>query len=338
MVLSGSVTIRFGGNANPSFTSTGWLILNGCQQQFIAGSADRTTLSLQHLGLRAPTYGSAARLVQVSGSGLVLNGQLTITGGTLDLTRSGRSVTIGTNLYLADSANAKVKGVDDLTVSGNLTVKPAANFTMTGGTTTLNGANKTLSGSMTFYNLTKNVTATDALYFYPGYTYTVAGTADLSGGSKILSLKSSIDTVQWSLTPPVKMTLVGLVLKDSYNTRLTNQVCLDCTDSGNNRNWDFEVTPTINATTTTTTSTSGGGGGGSRARLTATTPATTTTTTPTGPAPDATKQSNNPVTKSLQKRAATLQQTINGMKNGMQKNSMQRGLDRLNKLIKARLK
>jgi|GEM_PF-1706353 len=243
---------------------------------------------------------------------LDVNGNLTITAGTVDVTSNNYGITIGgswgnSGAFNARSGTVTFDGTGNQTLSAgsshfeDITVNKAAGtlqlasavdledlnilagtlkttgytLTLTGsltnkatltpgtGSVVLTGANQTLSGSTSFYNLTKTVSASDTLYFYPGYTYTVNGTVDLSGGSKIFSLKSSIDGVHWNFAPPAaSLTLVGLVLKDSYNTRLRDQVCLDCTDSGNNQNWDFENSPTINTVSAGTTSVSGSGGGG----------------------------------------------------------------------------
>lgn len=332
-VLSGSLTIRSTNSSRPQFTATGTIVFDGNRQQEILIGANRVTATIASLGLDNPDVGSASRLVQLTGSGLTLTGNVTITGGVLDLSRTSpaQALTVAGNISLKNSANAQVKGANTITLAGSLTVKPLASFAMTGGTMTLNGTAQTLSGSLTFRNFQKLVSSADTLYFYPGYTYTMNGASIVAGqttNTVLLSLKSSIAGKQWNLTTVAALTLTKVALMDSYSTRGIDQVCQDCTDSGNNSRWNFENSPTVTPGTTSTSGGGGGGGGGKRSTTTTTTTTTPAVTTPT----TTTTAPTSGRAKTLQKRIDAVQKLADKAKGAKQK-SLLRVIQRLQKTL-----
>ena len=335
--LSGSLSIMSVSSSRPVFTSTGFIIFDGNLHQNIIIGANRVTATITHLGLTTPTAGAANRLVYLAGSGLTILGNLNITGGILDITRSSTAqpLTVGGNIVIADSTNAGLKGVNNVTVAGNVILKPSGSLTLTGGTFELNGTAQTLSGTLTFQILKKHVISAQTLSFYPGYTYAMSS-LDVAGNTSSvkLTLASSISGVQWDVYPTSSQYLVWIGLKDSNNISGLNHICLDCTNVSNNTFWDFETSAVVNAVTTNSTSTTGGGGGGGRrstaavtTTTTTTTPTTTTTTTP------ASTKSVSARVKALQRRANLLQKKVDAAKNAMQKKNLQKALDRLNKTI-----
>jgi len=164
---------------------------------------------------------------------LTVNGTLTQTAGT-----------IGTGAYALNVAGTWAGNGQTVTGSGD-------------GAVVLNGASQSISGSTTFYNLTKSVTTADTLTFTAGTTQTVSNTLTLAGASgQLLSLRSSSTPTQWLINPQGTRTVSYLDIKDSNNTNATifATAGLNCTDSGNNTNWLFDIT----APTTTATATSNG--------------------------------------------------------------------------------
>ncbi|OGJ68214.1 hypothetical protein A3J34_00665 [Candidatus Peribacteria bacterium RIFCSPLOWO2_02_FULL_51_10] len=347
LTISGSLSLRKVSSSRPSnFTATGTIVFTGnnASEAFFTNSSNVTT-SFRNLIVNLSNIQTGAdttRKLYLSGAGLTLVNNLTVSGGTFDLTRTAvaQPLTVPGNIYVADNSTAKILGANNISLAGNLTVKPAGSLTLSGGTLTLTGTNKTLSGSMIFSGLTKNVTAGDILYFYPGYTYTVNGVQDLSGNSpstRYLSLLSSVAGQQWKFHAPGRRTLNLVVLKDSNNTAGADKVCLDCTDSGNNSDWSFEAEATVATTTAASTGTGGGGGGGRRTSSAST--ATPTVVTPAvTPVTPAVSTKVSPIVKALKKRADALQAKITSTKNALKKKSMQRALDRLNKRINAKTK
>lgn len=143
----------------------------------------------------------------------------------------------------------------DLSVAGNL-ANTAGTFNTNSKTVTLSGTNQTISGSTTFYNLTKQVSSADTLTFTAGTTQTITNTLTLNGASgQLLSLRSSSEDTQWNIDPQGTRTISYLDVQDSNNIDavIFDTAGMNCNDSGNNTNWQFDITPP----TTTATGTSG---------------------------------------------------------------------------------
>lgn len=163
-----------------------------------------------------------------------VNGDLTISTGTLDVTTSNYGLTVGGNW------------------------SKSGTFTPRSGTVTFTAdANHTISGTNTFYNLTMNNSTASAgatLTFPAGVTTTISHNASnaltLTGASgKVLSLRSSSSPTQWNIAPAYTTggsgpTLGGyLDVKDSNDTGGGGTSPMhsgaNSIDSGNNTNWAF---------------------------------------------------------------------------------------------------
>ena len=123
--------------------------------------------------------GGGTPLTMALSDDLDVNGNLTITDGTLDAWDGITSF--------------------DVTVAGNWTNNDT--FTARTGTVTLDGTSQAINGSATFYNLTKSVASADTLTFQESQTTTIAtgGTVTLNGASgQLLSLVSSSPGTNWN--------------------------------------------------------------------------------------------------------------------------------------------
>ncbi len=157
------------------------------------------------------------------GAALDVNGTLTITAGTLDVTTNNYAVTVAANW------------------------SNSGTFTGRSGTVTFDGTNQTVAGSTTFYNLTKSGSSAATWTFTAGTTQTVSNTWTATGASgQLLSLRSSVNGTQWAINPQSTRTLSFIDVKDSNNTNASVILCSnDCTNSGNNSNWAFPILVTV---------------------------------------------------------------------------------------------
>lgn len=148
------------------------------------------------------------------------------------------SITIGSDGTLKPDSSATITVSEDWTNNGT--------FTHNNSTITLNGSSQALTGSNTFYTLIKSVSSTDTLTFDNTVTQTITNTLTLNGAaSNLLSLRSDSDANQFGLALEAggTQTLAYLDIKDSDATGGDELDGTDnCTDSGNNLNWDFGAT------------------------------------------------------------------------------------------------
>jgi len=157
--------------------------------------------------------------------GLDVNGNLTITGGTLDANSTGNnSINLGGDWINNDIFSAYL------------------------GTLTLDGTLQTVSGSSdtTFYNLTKSITSADTLTFVTTPTITISNNTTLKGVlNNLLSLRSNSSGVQNNIDISSAGTrdIEYVDVQDNNQTDSTVIPCsTGCTDSGNNTGWDFVQT------------------------------------------------------------------------------------------------
>lgn len=180
---------------------------------------------------------------------LDVNGNLTITGGTVDVK--------------SDENNG-------ITVGGNWSNSDA--FTARSGTVTFDGTNQTISGTNTFYALTKNEgtnDSTNSTWTFPaGVTTTVtnAWTVDGLDSNDKIALASSSGGTRWNIDPQGTRTIDNATVTDSNNTHamVINEFGdSTVTSGGNNLNWIFASTNPftwIGTTTTWATGTNWAGG------------------------------------------------------------------------------
>jgi hypothetical protein len=205
---------------------------SGSTVEFIGdgdGAADSSALSsfattYHHLIINA-TDGSSDTFT--SASNLDINGNLTLTAGTL-------------------SAPSQINLAGDFSRTSGV-------FTRNTSTVVLDGTNQSISGSTTFNNLTKSVTTARTLTFGAGTTQTIAGLLTLNGAAgQLLSLRSSTNGSIWNINPQGSVTANYLDVKDSTNLDADVIYPTNSTDSGNNLNWFTAPTATPTSTPTHT--------------------------------------------------------------------------------------
>ncbi len=209
-------TVLFGGSGitvGGSFTNAGTLT-STAPMTFSTGYGNCTLTTDE-------AFGGSIIVNKDSGQGVflaqntVVNGGVTITAGTLDVTAANYSLTVGGNW------------------------SNSATFTPRSGTVTLNGTNQSITGNTTFYNLTKTVATARTLTFAASSTTTISNTLTLQGTvGQRLSLRSSVPTTQANIDPQGTRVLSSLDVQDSNNTNVTLASCVDdCFDAGRNTNW-----------------------------------------------------------------------------------------------------
>ena len=173
----------------------------------------------------------------------------------------------GAVFTLADQLNAS----STLTITGGTLSSGGNNIALDGNwtnndgyvhatnTVTFTSTNQSINGTTTFYNLTKVVSSADTLNFENGNTQTIVGVLTLNGPpGNLLSLRSAVPGSTWTIDPQGTRSIAFVDIEDSTNSNITAIDCTaNCTDSGNNINWNFTAT-----TPSEETSSGGGGGGG----------------------------------------------------------------------------
>jgi hypothetical protein len=148
---------------------------------------------------------------------LDVNGNLTITAGTLDTTASNYQTNVAGNWSNTGTFNARA------------------------GTVIFDGTNQTISRTTTFNAFTKSVASAATLTFPASLTQTFTGTLTLNGASgQLLSLRSSITDTMAKIDPQSTRTLSYLDVKDNDNDNATAiSYGTGFVNSGNNENWAF---------------------------------------------------------------------------------------------------
>jgi uncharacterized Zn-binding protein involved in type VI secretion len=153
-------------------------------------------------------------------SNIDVNGDITLDGGNLD----------------AGDPTSR-----DITLSGDW-IDGSGAFVARESTVTLDGTGQEIVGSTSFYRLSKTVASGDTLTLPSGETVTITNQMTLQGADDTnqLALRSSTPGVQSNLDPEGARTISALDVQDNNNTSGTELNCeSDCTDSGNNTNWEF---------------------------------------------------------------------------------------------------
>lgn len=161
------------------------------------------------------------------GAALDLDGALSISAGTLDVSVSNFGITLGGNW-----ANSGA-------------------FTQRLGTVTFDtsGITSTISGDTGFYNFT-STTANKPITFTASSTQTINGLLTLTGTSgNLITLRSTADATSWLLNVAGTSSVDYVDVKDS-NASGGNSIthatdASRSTDSGNNVNWSFNDAPTV---------------------------------------------------------------------------------------------
>jgi len=200
-----------------------------------------TNVAYNNLVIDDPNATPADRDVFATNGSLTINGNLSVTSGTLNTNNANSSIALTGSVTIASN------GIFDAPPSGK-------SFTVAGSWTDNNGTFNADSGAVTFTGastaiITGNTTFYDLVSLVPDKTIeftatsdqTVTHTFNFTGGvGNLLSLVSTSSGSPWSITFPNGAQTVGeLNVKDS--DAVTNTVtCLNCTNSGNNNtNWIF---------------------------------------------------------------------------------------------------
>jgi len=247
-VGTGGITMYGNLNASESGTRTSTITVSGSWISsglggFISGSSsvilNGTTsdiLIVSSGAFKSLTVNSSGGTVTATGS-LDINGNFTLTNGTFEAPL-----------------------IETMTVSGNWLKASGTTFDSNSGTVVFDGGSQTISGSTAFYNFTKNDNDGSTFTFAYGTVQTVSGTLTLQGTDPIaLKLRSDVITIQWfiSLLDGGSQVINYVDVRDSNATGGQTLTCNNCTDGGNNQNWDFGgLGPQPGG--------SGGGGGGGK--------------------------------------------------------------------------
>jgi len=153
------------------------------------------------------------------GDALVLDGDLTITAGTLDTSVSNYPINV--------AGNWTNTGIF-LERNGTITFDPLA------------GSSSTLTGSTTFYTL-RALNSGTTLFFEANTTFFVTNEVDFQN----IGLRSTNDGTQWNFKyTGSSQTLKTVDVKDSNaSLGLSMDADTTSTDSGNNVNWNFNPAP-----------------------------------------------------------------------------------------------
>jgi hypothetical protein len=196
------------GAGNVTFDGTGTLNSNDAFNNVIINTVGTTTL----------------------GQDLDVDGSLTITSGTLDVSGSNYGITVGGNW-----ANS-------------------GTFTKQSGTVTFDssGVTSTISGTTNFHHFTCT-TADKPITFTASTTTTISGLMTLTGtAGNLVTLRSSSADTTWLLNVAGTSAVDYVDVKDSDasggNAITHASDASRSTDSGNNTNWSFNDSPTVNLT------------------------------------------------------------------------------------------
>jgi methionine-rich copper-binding protein CopC len=159
---------------------------------------------------------------------LDINGDLVLNAGTMDAT------------------------TNDILVAGDFENNGGI-FNAGTGTVTLDGADQTINSANTFYNLTKSVSAANALIFGERATTTISNTLTLNGASgNLLSLRSSATGTAFKLDPQGTRNISYVDVQDSNNTNDTVIAYLSSNTYGSNlTNWQTSNPDTTDPTADT---------------------------------------------------------------------------------------
>jgi len=251
MSASGTLTIASGVTFTPGaaniISGTGTLTGNGTVQvtrtaatpdfssQYTITNKTLTNLTVEYVGagnqtVSTVTYGH----LKINDNGYIatlandttVNGNLTVTSGTLSTSASGY----------------------DLNVGGNWS--NSGTFTAGTSTVTFVGTDQSILGSTTFYNFIKiestNNSTDVTLTFDNTATQTINGLFMLDGldDDDRINLRSDLDTNQWSLVCNGTFAIDYVDVKDSDASGGLTIQHTNTTNSGNNLNWGFlDTTP-----------------------------------------------------------------------------------------------
>lgn len=226
-------------------TNSGTVVVNGdpSGSELLTGS--------QYYNLTINITGGTS--IKTLPAALLVHGNLTCNVGALDLMAGG---TVKGNIYL-NGGTLNNSGSNVIYLYGSWSSISGSSFSSGTGTVELKGTDQTIMGPNNFFNLVKNSTASNTLFFDSTSTQSVSGILSLHGAaSQLLNLRSTADGTQWRINSTGTLDISYLDVKDSLsNTVSIDAIGKNIIDSGNNFNWLFNIDPPIISIGTTTTST-----------------------------------------------------------------------------------
>lgn len=212
----------------------------------------------------APTATLAVEGITLNGGDMMVNGLITVSGstlvdkGTLTLlgpgrgTQTMRDLTVRGGMVSAGSGTAEMRITSQmrllsgsfiaprlLTVSGPL-VQTRGTIDPRVSTIVLDGFHQSMSGVWMFNNLRKETARTDTLVLGTGTILSVRGTLTLRAtGTSYLILQSAKSGAPWALDARGQRVLERLDVQDANAINRDPMRCLNCRDSGGNKNWFF---------------------------------------------------------------------------------------------------
>jgi hypothetical protein len=129
-----------------------------------------------------------------------------------------------------------------ISVGGDFSVYPEATFNANGGTVVLDGSGQAVTGSTAFYNLTKVVSAADALTFGSGDTQTIQGLLKLEGknAGNLLRLAPTTPGSPWRIDKEGTAEVAFVSVADSVNVGAPI-VATESKSEGGNPGWSVSA-------------------------------------------------------------------------------------------------
>ncbi|MEF3691918.1 MAG: LamG-like jellyroll fold domain-containing protein [Candidatus Moraniibacteriota bacterium] len=234
------------------FSNEGELILQNTDSQSIEGfvnDVDSGTVRIEgSLTVNSLKTGTQYYNLTIGGSGniisqaddLIINNNLICQSGSLTL--SGATTVSGDIVLNGGILNAS--SASPINLRGSWSAISGVSFNHGNGTVHLIGTNQSISGQNIFYNLTKNISTSDTLSFGTDeLALDIAGNLSLNGANgNFLNLRSVTEGTHWSINPSGTLNISYLDVMDSNSSSPIDATLGNIVDSGNNFNWQFDVT------------------------------------------------------------------------------------------------
>ena len=216
LINNGSLSL-----SGTTFTNAGTVTMSATSTTSYTGQADDSAVTMLNVAHGALNLNNTGTTFNLPATNFDVNGNLTITAGSLDVTASN---------YILKLAG------DFINSAG------AGGFVPRAGTVTLDGSNQSILGSSTFYNLTKSTTTAYTLTFGDDTTQTIGASGRLtlrgsSAGRMSLRTVSDNGTAKFNIDDNGSEAVAFVNVKDG--TALHSITANQSIDSGGNTNWLF---------------------------------------------------------------------------------------------------
>ncbi len=218
-------------------------------------------VAYNNLVINDPNVTPANRDIFASNGAVTVNGNLTVSSGTLDTSNNNSSLAANGNVTITTPGIFKAPGTGrTFTVTGNFA--NTGTFNNSNGLVTLNGTNQTVSGTSTFYQFAKVVSSAATLTFDHTGLQTFTNSLTMQGAPlQLLSIRSDLVGTQADIV----LTAGGIQNISEVNVQYSNAGTLpadltliarnnsvDAPPGGTNTNWNFG-NPTVTWTGTVST-------------------------------------------------------------------------------------